>query len=84
MNRHPLDRPVWSALTTRQRHLAIGDELARRFDPEIGPFAAVADDDPAHLAGSPVWSPTMDPSCCCSAARSPCHRAPPPASPRRA
>jgi predicted GNAT family acetyltransferase len=50
MNRHPLDRPVWSALTTRQRHLAIGDELARRFDPEIGPFAAVADDDPAHLA----------------------------------
>ena len=50
MNRHPLDRPVWSALTTRQRHLAIGDEFARRFDPEIGPFAAVADDDPAHLA----------------------------------
>ena len=50
MNRHPLDRPVWSALTTRQCHLAIGDGLARRFDPEIGPFAAVAHDDPAHLA----------------------------------
>ncbi|RXZ73250.1 GNAT family N-acetyltransferase [Agromyces albus] len=50
MTRHPLDRPVWSALTTRQRDLAVGDDLARRFDPEIGPFAAVAADDPEHLA----------------------------------
>lgn len=50
MTRHPLDRPVWSALTTRQRDLAIGDGLARRFDPEIGPFAAVALDDDEHLA----------------------------------
>ena len=50
MMRHPLDRPVWSALTTRQRDLALGDDLARRFEPEIGPFAAVAHDDPAHLA----------------------------------
>ena len=50
MRRHPLDRPVWSALTTRQRDLAIGDGLARRFDPEIGPFAAVAVDDDEHLA----------------------------------
>ena len=50
MTRHPLDRPVWSALTTRQRDLAIGDGLARRFDPEIGPFAAVAVDDDEHLA----------------------------------
>ncbi|MBT2516953.1 GNAT family N-acetyltransferase [Streptomyces sp. ISL-90] len=50
MTRHPLDRPVWSALTTRQRALAVGDDLARRFDPEIGPFAAVAADDPEHLA----------------------------------
>ena len=50
MTRHPLDRPVWNALTTRQRDLAVGDELARRFDPEIGPFAAVAHDDAEHLA----------------------------------
>jgi predicted GNAT family acetyltransferase len=49
MTRHPLDRPVWSALTTRQQSLALGDELARRFDPEIGPFAAVGADDPKHL-----------------------------------
>ena len=50
MTRHPLDRPVWNALTTRQRDLAVGDELARRFDPAIGPFAAVAHDDAEHLA----------------------------------
>jgi predicted GNAT family acetyltransferase len=50
MTRHPLDRPVWSALTTRQRELSIGGELARRYDPDIGPFAAVAVDDDEHLA----------------------------------
>ena len=50
MTRHPLDRPVWSALTTRQRDLSIGGELARRYDPDIGPFAAVAVDDDEHLA----------------------------------
>lgn len=50
MTRHPLDRPIWSALTTRQRDLAVGDDLARRFDPEIGPFAAIAEDDDEHLA----------------------------------
>jgi predicted GNAT family acetyltransferase len=50
MTRHPLDRPVWSALATRQRDLAVGDDLARRFDPAIGPFAAIASDDTAHLA----------------------------------
>ena len=49
MTRHPLDRPVWSALTTRQRAFAVGDDLARRFDPAVGPFAAVADDDAEHL-----------------------------------
>jgi ribosomal protein S18 acetylase RimI-like enzyme len=37
---HPLDNPVWSALTTRQRSFATGDELARRFPREIAPFAA--------------------------------------------
>jgi predicted GNAT family acetyltransferase len=50
MTRHPLDRPIWSALTTRQRAFSVGDDLARRFDPEVGPFAAIGDDDEAHLA----------------------------------
>jgi ribosomal protein S18 acetylase RimI-like enzyme len=41
---HTLDRPVWSALTTRQAALAEGGDLARRFDPTIVPFAAARDD----------------------------------------
>ena len=49
MTRHPLDRPIWSALTTRQAGFSVGDALARRFDPEVGPFAAIGDDDAPHL-----------------------------------
>lgn len=38
-NPHPLDRPVWSALLTRQAHLALGDPaVALRFPPDIEPF----------------------------------------------
>ncbi len=40
---HPLDRPVWSALTTRQAALALGDGRAVRLAPEYGLFAAAAD-----------------------------------------
>jgi len=40
---HPLDRPIWSALTTRQRYLAEGGALARRFPVAITPFADMAD-----------------------------------------
>ena len=47
---HPLDRPAWGALTTRQSGLAIGDGSARRFDPAFGPFAATIDDSSASLA----------------------------------
>lgn len=43
---HPLDRPVWSALTSRQARLALGDARARRFDPDYALFAAAADDSP--------------------------------------
>ncbi|HVI98046.1 MAG TPA: GNAT family N-acetyltransferase [Sphingomonas sp.] len=47
---HPLDRPVWSALTTRQAGFAIGDDHALRFDPEVALFAATADATPGSLA----------------------------------
>jgi predicted GNAT family acetyltransferase len=47
---HPLDRPAWSALSTRQRTLALGDARALRLDPEYGPFAAAAGDDPEPQA----------------------------------
>lgn len=48
---HPLDRPVWSALTTRVAPLAIRREqdggAAVRLDPDVGVFVAAADDTPA-------------------------------------
>jgi ribosomal protein S18 acetylase RimI-like enzyme len=37
-----LDHPVWSALTTKQAHLGQGDVLARRYHPDVAPFAALA------------------------------------------
>src|SRR5260370_27900439 len=40
---HQLDRPIWSALTTRQQALAEGGTLARRYPPAIAPFAAMTD-----------------------------------------
>jgi len=40
---HPLDHPIWNALTTRQQTLAEGGALARRYPPAIAPFAAMAD-----------------------------------------
>ncbi len=40
---HPLDRPVWNALTTEQSGLAIVTGAAVRIDPAYGPFAAARD-----------------------------------------
>ena len=40
---HPLDRPVWNALTGRQARLAIASGKAVRIDPAYGPFAAAQD-----------------------------------------
>jgi len=39
----PLDNPVWSALTSYQSALAIGDTLARRYPDDIAPFVAVSE-----------------------------------------
>ena len=36
-----LDNPAWSALTTLQAHLAVGDSLARRYPPDIAPIAGI-------------------------------------------
>jgi predicted GNAT family acetyltransferase len=40
---HPLDRPVWNALTTRQAGIAQQARTAVRLKPDIGVFAAAAD-----------------------------------------
>lgn len=47
---HPLDHPIWSALTTRQQALAEGGALARRYPFAIAPFAATVDTSPQSLA----------------------------------
>jgi predicted GNAT family acetyltransferase len=41
MAKHVLDNVVWNALSTRQAQFAEGDELAKRFHPEIGPLAGL-------------------------------------------
>lgn len=52
MNAHPLDRPVWNALTTRQAALGIGADRARRFRPEINLFVAAAEPTPEAMAAA--------------------------------
>jgi ribosomal protein S18 acetylase RimI-like enzyme len=47
---HPLDQPIWSALTTRQKDLAEGGGRARRFPPAIGPFGDLVDMSPQSFA----------------------------------
>jgi ribosomal protein S18 acetylase RimI-like enzyme len=47
---HPLDHPVWNALTTRQQALAEGGALARRYPVAVAPFAAMADSSPQSFA----------------------------------
>jgi ribosomal protein S18 acetylase RimI-like enzyme len=37
----PLDHPIWSALTTRQKPISIGNDRARRFPAAVAPFADV-------------------------------------------
>ena len=54
---HPLDRPVWSALTSQQAGLALGDERALRMSPEYGPFAAAADASPESQAALAAFEP---------------------------
>jgi predicted GNAT family acetyltransferase len=54
---HPLDRPVWNALTTRQAALAEGDECAWRFAARYGVFAAAADESPDAMSALVALTP---------------------------
>jgi ribosomal protein S18 acetylase RimI-like enzyme len=48
---NPLDRPIWSALSTRQRAISLGSDRARRLPADVAPFADVRDAaDMAELA----------------------------------
>ena len=60
MPEHPLDRPAWNALTTRQAHLADGDARAVRLKADYGMFVAAADRSPACLAALAALVPHGD------------------------
>jgi predicted GNAT family acetyltransferase len=45
-----LDRPIWSALTSKHRSLALGGDRARRYPADIAPFAAVSDVTPEAMS----------------------------------
>jgi ribosomal protein S18 acetylase RimI-like enzyme len=60
MTAHPLDRPVWSALTTRQQTLAQGGGAALRFAPQYGPFGALRDGSPESWAALTALAPVGD------------------------
>jgi len=47
---HPLDRPIWTSLTTRQADIALSAGHILRYDPAFAPFAATADASAASLA----------------------------------
>jgi predicted GNAT family acetyltransferase len=58
MTDHPLDRPVWHALTGTQRACALGAAPAVRFAPDLGLFAAAVDDSAGSLEALAALCPT--------------------------
>jgi len=53
-----LDNPIWHSLTTRHARFAVGDGLARRFDPAIGPLAGMREQSAeAYRALGALFSP---------------------------
>ena len=50
MSQHPLDNPIWHALTSTHADLAEGDALARRYPLHLAPFAAVREQTPEGFA----------------------------------
>lgn len=47
---HPLDNPIWNALTSRQAHFARGGAGALCFPADVSPFAAARDDSESAVA----------------------------------
>src|SRR5579863_1410324 len=47
----PLDNPIWYALTGEHAHFAVGNGLARRYPPTIGPLSGMPDTSPASYEG---------------------------------
>lgn len=57
---HPLDRPIWSALTSAQAPLSRGNETAKRFAPDVSPLAAARDASPEACAALADLIPAGD------------------------
>jgi predicted GNAT family acetyltransferase len=55
---HGLDDPIWSALTTEQARFAEGSRLAKRYAPDISPFAGIVDQSEAARAALRALVPT--------------------------
>ncbi|SOE87569.1 Predicted acetyltransferase, GNAT family [Burkholderia sp. YR290] len=47
---HPLDELTWNALTGRQRRFMVGNDRVVRFQSDVAPFAAMADNSPASFS----------------------------------
>jgi len=50
MTAHALDNPIWSSLTTKHSSLAVMQESAGRYPPQVAPFAAVSAGDARALS----------------------------------
>jgi predicted GNAT family acetyltransferase len=50
MDNHPLDRPIWTSLTSTHSAFSEGSARALRFQKDVGPFAATLDDGEQSLS----------------------------------
>jgi ribosomal protein S18 acetylase RimI-like enzyme len=57
---HPLDKPIWSALQTRQAGFDRTGTLARRFPPDVSPFVAVREESAEGIAAAVKLIPEGD------------------------
>ncbi len=57
---HPLDKPIWSALATRQQGFVQGGKMARRFPADVSPFVAAKDGSARSAAAAVELIPPGD------------------------
>ena len=74
---HVLDRPVWNALNGPHAALAEGGALARRYRPDVIPFAAARTTAPRALPHSPPCPRPARRWCSPRRGPSPCRKASP-------
>lgn len=55
---HPLDNPIWTALTTGSKKFSYGDEHIRLIDRDMGFFAGLPSYEPEHLES--LWDVLED------------------------